>query len=93
MDKSEGGAAEKESRKILTRFADETGGVAYFPKNLNQVNQITLQVAHDIRNQYSLVYRSNQTAPGYRAIRVAVRDPHQKNLTAHTRRGYVVGGN
>ena len=86
-------SARKEASKVLQKFADASGGNAYFPKDLNEVNAITGQVARDIRLQYSLVYRSNQTTPGFRAIRVEVKDPHQKNLKAHTRNGYIAGVN
>lgn len=91
LDDSFGRAMEKEARRELTAFSAESGGVAYFPKNLKQVNAITDRVARDIRVQYSLIYRSNQHAAGYRRIRVVVRDPRHKHLTAHTRRGYVAG--
>lgn len=92
FDRSDGRSTRRASEKVLLQFADDTGGVAYFPKNLNQVDAITKKVAQDIRLQYSLVYRSNQTTPGYRTIRLEVKDPHLKHLTAHTRRGYLPSG-
>lgn len=92
VDKEDGAAARKASHKVLVQFADATGGLAYFPKDLDQVDGITKKVAQDIRLQYSLVYRSNQTTPGFRSIRVEVNDPHLKHLTAHTRKGYFLQG-
>lgn len=89
VDKDDSRGARKESRRVLQEFADATGGLAYFPQNLDQVDGITRQVAQDIRQQYSLVYRSNQSAPGFRTIRVEIKDQHRKHLTAHTRKGYV----
>lgn len=86
-------SARKDASKVLKKFADASGGNAYFPKNLDQVNTITEQVARDIRLQYSLVYRSNQSSPGFRAIKVEVKDPHLNHLTAHTRNGYLAGVN
>jgi VWFA-related protein len=88
VDKDDSGSSRKESRKVLLQFADATGGLAYFPSNLDQVDAITNKVARDIRQQYSLVYRSNQSGPGFRSIKVEVKDPHLKHLTAHTRIGY-----
>lgn len=82
-------SARKDASKVLKQLADASGGNAYFPKNLDQVNTITEQVARDIRLQYSLVYRSNQSTPGFRAIKVEVQAPHLKHLTAHTRNGYL----
>lgn len=88
-DKEDGRTLERESEQALREIAAATGGVAYFPQSLRDVDAVTRKVAQDIRLQYSLVYRSNQTASGFHAIRVEVSDPHQKHLTAHTRRGYV----
>lgn len=88
-DKEDGRTLERESEQALRQIAVTSGGVAYFPKSLRDVDAITRKVAQDIRLQYSLIYRSNQPGPGFHAIRVEVADPHQKHLVAHTRRGYV----
>ncbi|HEY8055069.1 MAG TPA: VWA domain-containing protein [Terriglobales bacterium] len=88
-DKEDGRTLERESEDALRQIAGTTGGVAYFPKNLRDVDAITRKVARDIRLQYSLIYRSNQPGPGYHSIRVEVADAHQKHLVAYTRRGYV----
>jgi Ca-activated chloride channel family protein len=87
-DKGDGGFFSRQSHKVLLQFSEDTGGVAYFPKNLRQVDAITRKVARDIRLQYSLVYRSNQTQPGYHTIRLTVKDPKRKHLHAYTRRGF-----
>ncbi|MGH9466230.1 MAG: VWA domain-containing protein [Terriglobales bacterium] len=78
----------RENARVLRSIADLTGGLAYFPRSLSQVNTVTRQVAHDIRLQYSMMYRSSARGPGYHAIRVVVHDPHQQHLRAYTRRGY-----
>ncbi|MGH9480938.1 MAG: VWA domain-containing protein [Terriglobales bacterium] len=91
IDDEDSGQVRRDAQHVLLQFSDETGGVAYFPKNLDQVDAITRKVAQDIRLQYSLIYRSNQKTPGYRAIRLEVKDPHLKHLTAHTRKGYFPG--
>lgn len=90
-DKGDDSFVRKENARALHAIADLTGGAAYFPKSLSQVNAVTRKVAHDIRQQYSFTYISNQPAPGYHAIRVEVNDPHQKHLQALTRRGYFRG--
>lgn len=91
IDNEDSGQVRRDAEHVLLQFSDDTGGVAYFPRNLDQVDAITRKVAQDIRLQYSLIYRSNQKTPGYRAIRLEVKDPHLKHLTAHTRRGYYPG--
>ena len=50
------------ARKALETLAEATGGAAYFPKELAEVDRIAHQVARDIRNQYTLVYAPSNAA-------------------------------
>ncbi|MEO6964511.1 MAG: VWA domain-containing protein [Acidobacteriaceae bacterium] len=79
-----------QARKALQSLSDETGGIAFFPKSLNQVDAITTEVAHDIREQYILGYRPSQpiSQGGYRAIRVEAKAKGLGKLTVRTRAGY-----
>ena len=81
------------ARRALQQLAEETGGVAFFPKDLNEVDNISRQVARDIRNQYTIGYKPTtpQSAGGYRAIRVVARTPGRKPLQVRTRSGYYAG--
>lgn len=74
----------------LETLADETGGLAYFPKSLDQVDEIASEVARDIRNQYTVGYHSTKPAAqgGYRTIHVEAHAPGYKQLTVRTRHGY-----
>ncbi|HET9785254.1 MAG TPA: VWA domain-containing protein [Terriglobales bacterium] len=76
------------SKRALEALATATGGLAYFPKNLKEVNDISLQVARDIRSQYTFAYHSNQTGSGFRKIQIDAKDPKIKNLTVRSRQGY-----
>lgn len=79
------------ARQDLQSLALETGGVAYFPNSLNEVDEIAAQVARDIRNQYTIGYHSTKPASqgGYRTVRVEAKVPKQRGkLTVRTRRGY-----
>ena len=53
-------------------LANETGGIAFFPKNLSQVDEIAAEVARDIREQYTIGYHSGKpmTQGGFRAVHV-----------------------
>src|SRR5271157_1289798 len=64
----------KRARRALRAMAEDTGGVAFFPKDLSEVNAITSQIAHDIRNQYTIQYKPDtpQSAGGYRTVKVTV---------------------
>lgn len=84
--------AKKKGRRALRELADQTGGVAYFPKDLKEVDLITQEVARDIRSQYTIGFKKNPgEAPGYRSIKVAARADGYKNLTVRTRSGYFQG--
>jgi VWFA-related protein len=80
--------------KVLRRLAEATGGIAFFPSQLDQVTAICGQVARDIRHQYTIAYApSNLPNPGeYRSIRVTATDPRHGKLLVRTRTGYVAGG-
>jgi Ca-activated chloride channel homolog len=85
----------KTARRALTAIAQASGGVAYFPENVEDVHAICEQVAHDIRHQYTLAYYpSNAARDGtFRSVHVDVIPPrgHGK-LTARTRNGYYAPG-
>ena len=88
-----GSGLEGPGRDALQRLAERTGGVAYFPDTLDQVDNITRTVAHDIRNQYLIAYKPrNQNAkPGYQSLQVEARAPGYGKLTVRTRTGYYPG--
>ena len=80
-------------REALQDLTERTGGVAYFPDTLDQVNSITREIAHDVRSQYIVVYKpKNQGArPAYQSVRVEARAPGYSHLTVRTRSGYSQG--
>jgi Ca-activated chloride channel homolog len=76
----------------LQSLASVTGGVAYFPESLDEVNGITRAVAHDIRSQYTLAYNPGNPKPGYQTIRVEAKAPGGRSrLIVRTRSGYYPG--
>lgn len=84
--------SKKKGKRALKELAEQTGGVAFFPKDLGEVDSITQQVAHDIRNQYTIGYKKNpDLGPGYRTIKVDARAPGYKDLVVRTRTGYFPG--
>jgi len=88
---SEGKKEAKRAKKVLQEIAAASGGMAYFPENVDDVHSICEQVAHDIRNQYTLAYYpSNTNRDGtFRAVTVEVIPPRGRGkLMARTRNGY-----
>ena len=80
------------AKRALAALALQTGGVAFFPKDLSEVDSITRQVAHDIRNQYTIGYKpTDPNRPGYRSVRVEAHAPGYKHLVVRTRSGYYAG--
>jgi len=83
--------ARKRARRAMERLSFETGGVAYFPANLDEVDAISNAVAHDIRNQYTIGYKPTrpQGDGGFRNVKVEARSPDNKaKLQVRTRSGY-----
>jgi Ca-activated chloride channel homolog len=80
--------AAREAKRALNALADSTGAVAFFPKELVDVDRIAHQVAHDIRNQYTIEYTpANTTMDGqFRVIKIAVNAPGKPAV--RTRPGY-----
>lgn len=78
------------ARQDLEALSTETGGIAYFPRSLDDVSQIASDVARDIRNQYTVGYHSTRSASlgGFRTVHVEATSPNHKHLTVRTRRGY-----
>jgi Ca-activated chloride channel family protein len=78
----------KIAKRALDTLARETGGLAFYPKGIADVDQIALQVAHEIRNQYTLAYSptSPQMDGSFRQIKVTVNGPGHPLV--RTRTGY-----
>ncbi len=85
-----GGEKERRARRALQILAQRTGGIAFFPKTLDEVDQISKTVAQDIRNQYSIGYKPTnpKNTGGYRGIRVEAHASGYRKLSVRTKSGY-----
>lgn len=81
---------QKRARKALQFIAEKTGGIAFFPKSLEEVDAISRTVAHDIRNQYTMGYKPTnpKSTGGYRTIKVDAKAKGYGKLTVRTKSGY-----
>ena len=88
-----GGEKEKRARRALHLLAEQTGGIAFFPKDYTEVDAITRRVAHDIRNQFILGYKpsAGKASGGYRTVKVDAKAKGYKHLSVRTRTGYYAG--
>ena len=79
---------ETDGDKVLRYFAQETGGRAFFPFKVEDLDQSFENIANELRHQYSISYRPEplKTDGLFHAIDVRVRE--RKNLLVNVRRGY-----
>ncbi len=83
--------AMKKARTALSDLATATGGLAFFPENADDTEAICTQIAHDIRNQYTIAYYPTNTAHDgtFRTVQVQVTPPRGTGkLIVRTRTGY-----
>ena len=87
LDKEEPREA-RAAKRALKALADASGGLDYYPKDLSEVETLTPEIAHEIRNQYIIEYApTNQTLDGtFRQIKVLVAGV--RGATVRTRNGY-----
>jgi VWFA-related protein len=83
----------KRARRALEIITQRTGGVAFFPKTLDEVDEISRQVAHDIRNQYTIGYKPTtpRSNGGFRQIRVEAKAKGHGKMSVRTKSGYYAG--
>ena len=83
----------RRAKRALELIAERTGGESFFPPTLNEVDEISRSIAHDIRNQYTITYAPTtpKTVQGYRTIHVDAHAKPYKKLTVRTRSGYYPG--
>jgi Ca-activated chloride channel family protein len=80
----------RHARRVLETLAEQTGGAAYFPKSVKEVDAIAAEVAQDIRTQYTISYHSTKspTLGGYREVHVEAKAKSFGRLSVRTRSGY-----
>jgi len=83
----------KRAKKALQVIADRTGGIAFFPKTLDEVDAISRTIASDIRNQYAIGYKPTNPkgAGGFRQIRVEAKAKGHGKMVVRTKSGYYAG--
>jgi Ca-activated chloride channel homolog len=81
----------KKAKEDLIKFADITGGRAYFPKNLEEVEDLVKHIAHDLRNHYTVSYTPTNTKLDgtWREITVKINPPkNMPKITWQAKQGY-----
>jgi VWFA-related protein len=83
----------KRAKRALDIMAQRTGGIAFFPKTLDEVDEISRRIAGDIRSQYTIGYKPTnpRTNGGFRQIRVDAKAKGHSKLIVRTKSGYYAG--
>jgi Ca-activated chloride channel homolog len=76
------------AKRALMTLTEATGGQAFFPRDVGEVERIAHQVARDLRNQYTIAYSpSNSALDGtYRQVKVIANGPNHP--VVRTQSGY-----
>ncbi len=76
------------AKRALHELTSATGGLAFYPKEVAEVQALAVEVAHDIRSQYTIAYTPSiqQLDGSYRQIKVTVNAPGK--CVVRTRSGY-----
>ena len=84
----------KHAKRALQIMSERTGGIAFFPQTLDEVDAISRTVAHDIRVQYTIGYKPTtpKAQGGYRQVKVEARAHGYGKLSVRTKSGYYAGG-
>src|SRR5262249_7155611 len=80
------------ARRMLQEFADVTGGTAYFPKTIEEVEALCKEIAHDLRNRYTIGFRpaNDKTSSQWHDVHITIAQsrPAASRFVIRARPGY-----
>jgi VWFA-related protein len=79
---------ESDGDKVLKYYASETGGKAFFPFRVEDLEQSFENIANELRHQYDISYRPEPLKTDGLFHPVEVRVKGRKDLVVHVRKGY-----
>ena len=79
---------ESDGDKVLKYFAAETGGRAFFPFRVEDLEQSFENIANELRHQYDLSYKPEPLKTDGLFHTVEVRVKGRRDLVVHVRKGY-----
>ena len=80
------------SQQGMERIAEATGGAAFVPTRLEDLNPLFNRIASELRSQYLLQYYSNNESTSGKYLRIKVGVPAQPQLRIRARQGYYPKG-
>jgi Ca-activated chloride channel family protein len=79
--------------QILQDLAEETGGRAFFPYHVDDLDQSFQDIGDELRNQYSIAYSPTNYVMDGRYHRIRIETPDHKGYQVRARRGYFARAN
>jgi Ca-activated chloride channel family protein len=79
---------DRRGQREMQTLATATGGTAFAPDKLENLDTVFQQIAAELRSQYLLEYYEKSDAPPGSFLRIRVRVPKQPGLNIRARQGY-----
>jgi VWFA-related protein len=79
---------ETDGDKILRYFTAETGGRAFFPFKVEELEQSFQDIANELRHQYNISYRPEPLVADGLFHPIELRVKGRKDIVIHARKGY-----
>ncbi len=79
---------ETDGDKVMRYFAEQTGGVSFFPFQAKDLNQSFENIANELRHQYNLFYRPEPLNNDGKYHTVVIKVKRRKDLIVRSRKGY-----
>jgi VWFA-related protein len=74
--------------EILKDIAEETGGRAFFPYHVDDLNQSFQDIGDELRNQYTITYSPTNFVDNGKYHRIKIEIPNHNGYQVRARRGY-----
>src|SRR6266478_3231320 len=79
--------------KILQALAEETGGRAFYPYHVDDLDQSFQDIGDELRNQYSIAYNAWTHSLDGRYHKIRIEVPEHKGYQVRARKGYFARAN
>ncbi len=76
------------AQNAMQTLADSTGGTAFAPAKLEELEAIFRRIAAELRAQYLIQYYSNSDAPAGKFLKIKVNTPARADARVRARQGY-----
>jgi Ca-activated chloride channel family protein len=77
-----------EGDKVLQELAEETGGRAFYPYHVDDLDQSFQDIGDELRNQYSITYNPSNFVPNGKYHKIKVEVLNHNGYEVRARRGY-----